>query len=364
MIANRKLSKPALALMAVASVVALSFVQHSARYNIWHKYKISAALSMQKAIGAVTDKIKSMELPINAKDDPNGTGLVGPKNTVITTDVGILDAKVMVINPDFAAVIVDLFKQAGVSERDTIAIAYTGSMPGANIALLSAAQAMNLKPIIISSLGSSQWGATNPEFTWLDMESYLFKKGIFNFKSIAASLGGQNDMITDKSDSTMHIFREIINRNDLPIIFEEDRLKNTQKRLVLYDRYAAGKPIKAFVNIGGGVGPLGEYVQGQLIPTGVSMELPLEKFSEKGVIVQMSKRNIPVIHILKVRNLVFQYSLPALPPKDVKIGNSDVYLEKSYNVFNAFLVLVVLLIFIIIIVELDIFILPKILKNK
>ena len=52
-------------------------------------------------------------------------------------------------------------------------------MPGANIAVLSAAQAMKVIPVIISSVGASQWGANQLDFTWLDMESALAKNDLF-----------------------------------------------------------------------------------------------------------------------------------------------------------------------------------------
>ena len=54
-----------------------------------------------------------------------------------------------------------------------IAVSYTGSYPGANIAVLSALEAMKIKASIISSCGSSEWGATYPEMTWMEMENYL-----------------------------------------------------------------------------------------------------------------------------------------------------------------------------------------------
>ena len=79
-------------------------------------------------------------------------------------------------------------------KNDTIAVMITGSMPGANIAVLSACKAMGIYPIIISSLGASQWGANQADFTWLDMEAILYKNDLIPSRSIAASIGGRNDM--------------------------------------------------------------------------------------------------------------------------------------------------------------------------
>ena len=70
----------------------------------------------------------------------------------------------------------------------------TGSMPGANIAVLTACRALGVIPITITSVGASQWGANLVDFTWLDMESILFENGLISSRSIAASIGGRNDM--------------------------------------------------------------------------------------------------------------------------------------------------------------------------
>ena len=71
-------------------------------------------------------------------------------------------------------------------------------MPGANIALFSACEAMGIVPAIITSVGASEWGATDPDFTWLDLESILYANNVVSNQSIAASLGGRNDEYKEK----------------------------------------------------------------------------------------------------------------------------------------------------------------------
>ena len=65
----------------------------------------------------------------------------------------------------------------------------TGSMPGANIAVLTACKSLGLYPVTISSVGASQWGANQIDFTWLDMEKILFDREIIPSQSVAASIG-------------------------------------------------------------------------------------------------------------------------------------------------------------------------------
>ena len=71
-----------------------------------------------------------------------------------------------------------------------MAVSFSGSFPALNIAVLSAARVLDLHPVIISSVGSSMYGANQPEMTWLDMERILADKGLFPYRSNAASLGG------------------------------------------------------------------------------------------------------------------------------------------------------------------------------
>ena len=95
----------------------------------------------------------------------------------------------------------------------------TGSMPGANIAVLSACQAMKVIPVIISSVGASQWGANQLDFTWLDMESALAKNDLFiTFRSVAASIGGRNDMGRLLSPSGRKIITDNIFFHSIPLI--------------------------------------------------------------------------------------------------------------------------------------------------
>ena len=64
------------------------------------------------------------------------------------------------------------------------------------IAAMSAAKAMNINPIIICSLGASQWGANRPDFHFLNMLDCLSSAGVFNFRLAAVSLGGEKDEVS------------------------------------------------------------------------------------------------------------------------------------------------------------------------
>ena len=149
--------------------------------------KIEAVDIMNDALDALkrhVRKEKPEDDKIDLDIDPDTTGLIFNVSSEIKTGTGDLIAKQTTLKPNFAALVVDLLFDAGVLSGDTIAVGMTGSMPGADIALYSACKAMNLYPVVISSVGASQWGATDPKFTWIDLENHLFKTNIINQKSI------------------------------------------------------------------------------------------------------------------------------------------------------------------------------------
>ena len=155
---------------------------------------------------------------VDIENDPNETGMVGSPFSLITTDEGDLDSKLTTLDPNFSAVVVDLMSQLNLQKNDTVAVLMTGSMPGANLAVLSACQAMGITPITISSLGASQWGANQIDFTWLDMESILVKNGLYSSQSVAASIGGRNDMGRLLSPSGRKIITDNISFHNIPLI--------------------------------------------------------------------------------------------------------------------------------------------------
>ena len=53
---------------------------------------------------------------------------------------------------------------------------------------------MGLEAVMVNSVGSSTYGGNIEEFTYIDMENYLFSKGIIRNRSRGFSLGGIGDI--------------------------------------------------------------------------------------------------------------------------------------------------------------------------
>ena len=202
--------------------------------------KVKAARLMKNAMETLKDTRMESSVFIDIENDPNETGLVGSPFSLITTDEGDLDSKLTTLDPNFSAAIVDLMVQLNLVAKDTVAILMTGSMPGANIAVLTACKALGLHPISITSVGASQWGANQVDFTWLDMESILFKNDLIPSKSFAASIGGRNDMGRLLSPAGRKIIADNINGHGIQMIRKDRLADNIQYRMDLFSSF---KPI-------------------------------------------------------------------------------------------------------------------------
>lgn len=265
-------------------------------------------------------------------NDPNETGIIGQEFTQITTGRGSLPIKLSATNPNFAAMVVQLLKDADVEEGDKVAVCMTGSFPAVNIATYSALKTIGAEPIIILSTTSSTWGANDPEFTWLDMEAKLHEKGIFPFRAAAASIGGNQDIGMALSKNGRVLAKMAIKRNNLPFIDGENLNMNIEKRLDLFEKHSQGKPIKAFINVGGGIASLGSKKNGERIAAGLNKELKLKNIPDKvGVLFNMAQEDVPIIHLLNLNGLMKKYALPRNPVPLPAPGEGELFLVKKYD---------------------------------
>ena len=298
-----------------------------------YEEKIKATEIMASALAELKNVRMEKGVFVDTENDPNETALVGQAFSLITTDEGLLDSKLSTLNPNFAAGIVDMFYELGLKSGDVVAVAITGSMPGGNIAMYSACQSMGILPIVITSVGASQWGATDPYFSWLDMESILFKKGIIQNRSIAASLGGGGDRGKGLSPRGRELLWEAIYRNNLPLIQENDLSGSINKRMELYKAMNDDNSYKAFINIGGGAASLGPAINAKLIPSGVVQPYELIGLSGNSLIKNFAQLNIPLLQILNIKNVTEILSLPYAPIPTPVIGEGILFLETRYNLF-------------------------------
>ncbi len=286
---------------------------------------VTSSKIMAKAMAVVRNCQKNQGILMNKEQDPNLTGLIGQRMSSITTSLGSLEAKRTTTNPNFAALVVLLLKKAGVREGDTIAVGSSSSFPALIVALLSAAKVMELHPLIISSLGASQWGANRPHFHWLKMEECLLSEGIFKVKPIAVSLGGEGDCGQDMDPTGRSLLLEGIKQSGYLFLSEPDLERNVSLRMALYKKQAGKNEIKAFINIGGSWVNLGLDSHILKLKPGLVKISCFPPSKQRGMIYEMAANKVPVIHLLFIKGLSQGYGLPWDPVPLPRPGEGRIY---------------------------------------
>lgn len=231
--------------------------------------------------------------------------LIGPEISDITTTLGDEAAKRTTLNPAFAALTVKLLRQAGVKGGDTIAIACSGSFPGLLIASLAAAEAMNIHPVSILSLGSSSFGASDPSFTILDLHMKLLEAGYVSHQPAAVSAGGDKDTGTDMEPGAAAMLAEKAARYGIQFISEPTLIQNRHVRDSIYTFGGRGS-LSAFINAGGGYASMGTSSLALVLRPGLVRTANLPPPDSRGVIHDMLEKGTPVIHYLNIKTLAYK----------------------------------------------------------
>jgi len=318
-------SRRALVGIALLSVVAL-FVGETTRWSVPqadYDAKFEAAQRAQEAFEVIRRARLRRGPPIDPVSDPTESGLIGLQGSPVTTSAGSLSAKRTSANPNFAAVLVEYLQRIGVREDDTVAVGFSGSFPALNIAVLSALHALHLNGIAITSTGASNWGANIPGFLWPDMERLLAHEGLFNTVSVAASLGGVDDSAVGLSDAGRRLLEEAAERNELLRLPEGTLEEAVDRRMALYEEAAAGRPIVAYINVGGGAVSMGGK-RGKGV-YGPGLNWPASKATVDSVIGRFLDRGVPVVHLTQIESIAEEHGLPIAPATPPRPGEGAVF---------------------------------------
>ncbi len=280
-------------------------------------------------------------ITIDKNLDINETGLIGEEWSGITTTLGNLESKRTSTNPDFAALLVKLFKEKGLKKGDIIAANLSSSFPALNLSLIVAADTLGLEAVMVNSVGSSTYGGNIEEFTYIDMENYLFSKGIIRNRSRGFSLGGIGDI---GKEFEKEIKEKIVARNKkygLKFFYNENLEKNIEER---YNYFVeeSNDQIKIFVNIGGNLLSIGDSVD---IIVNSKVILNENTNIKKGLVGRFLKNKIPVFYLLNLKGITTAYNLPFDQYDLKKMSESDIYFEKNKSIWN-YLIIGIFLIFI------------------
>ncbi len=297
--------------------------------------QLGAAERMEDAEKILKNALLLQGISIETDLDPNETGLIGPEWTILTTTLGDLEAKRSSLNPNFAALMVRFFHEAGLKAGDFIAVGASGSFPGLTIATLCAAEEMGLNTLTIASFGASMYGATRPEFTTPRMIQILSDAAIIPNSLLAVSPGadgdyGENPLFED----SRAIIAGLAAETGVEFIdFGPTNLEaSISRRLQLFDEASDGGKIACFVNIGGASPNSGTSPYTLDFPQGLVLSPPRIPLSaNRGLVYEYAARGVPVINLLNIRSLAAQNGLPYDPIPLPRPGEGDVYKTVRYN---------------------------------
>ncbi|MBN1940466.1 MAG: poly-gamma-glutamate system protein [Candidatus Aminicenantes bacterium] len=275
--------------------------------------EITRAVSlMHRSVEAIRRYRDENGPAIDARFDLNRTGLVGMETSPITTSLGHLEAKRTTTNPQFAGAVVRMFREAGLKPGDRVAVGASGSFPGLILAALCAAEAMDLHPLVISSLGASNWGGNHPEWTWHEMSVCLRQAGVLDIEPLAFSLGGDGDFGADMTAEGRDILERKILASGRPFLRPKDLPSGVAARLAHFGEAAGGGQVQAFVNIGGSFIDMG--TDGEILKLrpgyNPAADVVIPPVERRGLIQEMARQGVPVIHLLYVKGLCDRYGLP------------------------------------------------------
>ncbi len=271
---------------------------------------VQASRLMAQALEALKPCAREHGVVIDPAVDLNRTGLIGLEESPITTSLGQLEAKRTAANPNFASCLVRMLDEAGVRKGDAVAVGASSSFPGMILATLAALRAVGASPVMISSLGASNWGANNPGFTQLEILDCIRAAGILEVKPAALAVGGVNDDGSDMTEEGRLFLRKKIEASGYPVIEETDLAANVRARMAVYETGAAGKRIAAFVNIGGSWANMGVDPAVLELRPGLTEVKKIPPPGKRGVIQEMAARGVPVIHLLFIKGLAERCGLP------------------------------------------------------
>ncbi|TWT54925.1 hypothetical protein Pla22_25790 [Rubripirellula amarantea] len=329
----KAVSRTGLVLIAFTALVGLIMVESVKvkRLQPHYEEKLAATELAAEAYDAISDARMRLGYEVDETMDLTLSGVLGVAMSDVTSLAGDVTAKRTAINPNFAAVTVQMLYDAGVEKGDVVAIGVSGSFPGINTCVYAAAETMGLEPIVIGSGAASQWGANLPDLLWLDMERILVEENLFKTRAIAASIGGFEDRGLGLSEAGLKAIDEGIKRNGLSKLKAESFEDAVEERMALYDKKAGGKPIKAYINVGAGTVSVGRTLGKTMFSPGLNLQPPDRIRQTDGIMPRFILRGVPVIHFAQIADIAEQNGLPVPPLTPPTPGDAAVFEAVDYS---------------------------------
>ncbi len=239
--------------------------------------------------------------------------LIGSDLSPLVTTLGAREAKRVAASPAWAPALAEQLHAAGIGPGDTVAASFSGSFPGLNLAVAAACEALDARLVAVSSVTASSFGATDPGFTWPEIEARLVGSGALRPVSAAVSAGGDGDRALDLDEEGRALAariaadaaRELGARLLEPSTFEEA----VAARIAVFDAARGARRLAAFVNVGGTEASLGLSPAILRVRSGWLQPVVFDRSPGRGLVARMVERGVPVLHVLNVRELAVRWGV-------------------------------------------------------
>lgn len=297
-----------LLVISLISLAGLTYLYQFATPSTHGDQEVMAARLAEDFMNSIKAERKRRGHRFDPRFDPHQTGMIGMPISSSTSKVANLSAKQVSVNPNFAAAVVRMLRAAGVREGDSVAIGWTGSFPALNVALCAAIESLDLRPVIVASAASSQYGANCDDFLWLDMEKHLADAGLIRFRSHAMTVGGAADRAFGQSHELSEVAKQAQQRVDVPWLGASRLRESIEARMQLYAR-ASAQPAVAYINVGGGVASMGGSKGSDVLQPGLNASARSLRGLPDCAAGRWAAEGKPVIHLGQARALAKAYGL-------------------------------------------------------
>ena len=302
--------------------------------------RLPYAKVMEKAARLHTDAARLIReeraargIPLS-EEDKLEIGLLGEDFTAIMTSSAGLPEKRTSQLPDFAALVVHYFYEAGLKKGDAVGANFSGSFPGLNLAVLCAAEVMGLDLRYTTSVGSSAYGADIPEYTFPEMAKTLYDARLISRMPSLVTLGGKGDMGLNMMAYVLEDPEGLQALEDMKARLAANGLAPAEiesytQDIALHEEVYG--EIKAFVNAGGNGLGLGHSEDGFMLNVGNGLlePQPVEITERSGLTERYLAKGLPTIHLLAVGRLCEENGIPFDPDELPEIGTSGVYYRRN-----------------------------------
>lgn len=232
--------------------------------------------------------------------DPRHTGVIGEEFSPLTTTMGYREAKDLSTMPGWAGWLVRNLTFHGIWKGADVAVAFSGSFPGLNIAVLAALQELGADVVGISSVGASSWGANVVGLSWPEMERLLREEGILKKTSGAVSIGGTGDRGAELSDYGLDLAMKAVKNSRLPFIDSINLRDSIKKRKLFYG--SIGRYF-CYINVGGNQASMGGGAHIRFDHGGWYFEPSETRGDPDGVMDAFLAMGVPCLNLLYLEGL-------------------------------------------------------------